>query len=102
MKPWTVNGNPFGGIPAEANTLTDAALKKAGLGDIIDEMRTNVSLAGGARPGTNAGISFNNTFNLSVPSYGGGSNGGIDVRRTVNLLADHLEGEMKRRLARTA
>jgi len=49
-----------------------------------------------------AGISFNNTFNLSVPGYGGGSNGGIDVRRTVNLLADHLEGEMKKRLARTA
>jgi hypothetical protein len=102
MKPWTVNGNPFGGIPAEANTLTDAALKKAGLGDIIDEMRTNVSLAGSARPGAGAGISFNNTFHLSVPSYGGGSNGGIDIRRTVNLLADHLEGEMKKRLARTA
>ena len=101
--PWKDDsGNPLGGVPQEANLLADQALKKAGLGDIIDEMRANVSLAGGGRAGAGAGISFNNTFNLSVPGYGGGSNGGIDVRRTVNLLADHLEGEMKKRLARTA
>ena len=100
--PWKDDsGNPLGGVPAEAGNYTDLALKKAGLGDMIDEMRMNVSMAGPQRTG-GAGMTFHNTFQLSVPTYGGGSNGGIDVRRTANLLADHLEGEMKRRLQRTA
>ena len=79
--PWKINGDPLGGIPSEANFLSEQALKKSGLGD-IEEMRANVSLASSSRSG--AGVAFNNTFNLSVPSYGGGSNGGIDVRRTAS------------------
>src|SRR4029079_13857180 len=92
MSPWTVNGNALAGIPADGTSLTDAALKQARLGDVVDEMRANVSMAGPARGG-GAGISFHNEFNLSVPTYGGGSNAGIDVRRTVNLLPAPLHGE---------
>ena len=43
-------------------------------------------------------VVFNNTFNING---GGGQGGGIDVRRTVAMLAEQLEGEMKKRLART-
>jgi hypothetical protein len=98
MRPWNINGNPFGGIPAEAAGLADQALKKAGLGDVeAMAMAYNYpSRQGGGN------IVFQNDFKLSVGGYGGGANGGIDVRRTVNLIADHLEDEMKRRLVRSA
>ena len=35
--PWKINGDPLGGIPSEANYLTESALRKTGLGD-IDEI----------------------------------------------------------------
>ena len=43
-------------------------------------------------------VVFNNTFNISG---GGGQGGGVDVRRTVTMMAEQLEGEMRKRLART-
>ena len=100
MSPWTVNGNWQGGIPAEASGLADQALKATGLGD-IEAMQASVNMTGFGRTG-GAGVNFNNVFNLSVPTYGGGSNGGIDVRRTVTLIADQLETEMDRRMKRSA
>ena len=44
------------------------------------------------------GIQFHNTFQISG---NGGGGGGIDVRRTVTMIADHLEEEMKRRMSRS-
>ena len=46
-------------------------------------------------------ITFNNTFNIQG---GGGSAGdsGIDLRRTVTMIADHLENEMNNRLLRAS
>ena len=43
-------------------------------------------------------ITFNNTFTISGGGIGGG--GGIDLRRTVSTIADHLETEMKQRMVR--
>jgi hypothetical protein len=44
-------------------------------------------------------VNFHNSFTVS----GGGSGAGaIDLRRTVSTIADHLETEMKQRLARTS
>jgi hypothetical protein len=40
---------------------------------------------------------FHNNFTIEG---GGGANGGIDIRRTVTMLADQLETEMNRRMAR--
>ena len=98
-KPWTTRDKPLDmGIKAR---------NAAGVGDIFTDIGDTPTydmmaapMAGGA--GSNSHVNFHNTFNLSVPGNGGGSNGGIDVRRTVNLIADHLEGEMKKRLARSA
>ena len=41
-------------------------------------------------------IQFNNTFNIH--GGGGGGAGGIDMRRTVTMIADHLEEEMNNRM----
>ena len=41
-------------------------------------------------------VVFHNTFNIQ----GGGGSGGIDLRRTVTMMADHLEDEMKTRRLR--
>jgi hypothetical protein len=94
-RPW----NGFNGIPQEAGYLSDAALQKAGLGD-VEAMQAATSLSTPQR--STAGITFSNTFNLGVGGYGGGSNGGMDARHTAVLIADHLEDEMKKRLQRTA
>ena len=41
---------------------------------------------------------FHNTFNIS--GSGSGQQNGIDLRRTVTMIADHLEDEMKTRMLR--
>ena len=41
---------------------------------------------------------FHNSFNIQG---GTGGNGSVDMRRTVQILADQLEGEMNRRMARS-
>ena len=45
-----------------------------------------------------SGDAFNNTFVVNAPS---GGNSGIDTRRIVTMLADQLESEMRRRMARS-
>ena len=56
-----------------------------------------------ARPGSSL-IQFNNTFNIQGGGGGGGAgnSGGIDIRRTVTMLANHLENEMNNRLLRAS
>ena len=51
-----------------------------------------------ASPGIGGGnMHFNNTFVIQ----GGSGGGGIDTRRVVTQLADQLESEMRRRMARS-
>jgi len=69
--------------------------KVAGAGD-LDYLADNGGGGGGIRT-TN--VHFHNQF--SVQGGGGGSNGGIDVRSAVRQIADQLEDEMKRRMARS-
>ena len=76
----------------EAGNVVEAA-DLPGLGDI--ESYTPVA------PSTSrngALLQFNNTFNIS----GSGGGGGIDLRRTVTMIADHLEDEMNNRLLRAS
>ena len=40
-------------------------------------------------------------FHNNITIQGGGGGDGVDMRRTVQVLADQLEGEMQRRMART-
>jgi Lysozyme like domain len=103
FRPWTVyTSGRYQQYMDEAKT----AMTNTGLGDIgdvplsassYDQMVPRNGMA--QRP-----IVFQNTFNLQsgIGGYGAGPNGGIDIRRTVNLIADHLEDEMKRRLVRSA
>ena len=50
------------------------------------------------RPTQSQNVVFNNTF--VIGGGGGGGSGGVDMRRAVSAVADHLEEEMRRRLAR--
>jgi lysozyme-like protein len=84
---WSTNAGVSTADLAEAKRAMDLA----GVGDVDSAgYRRPVSGRGGG------GVVFNNTF---VINGGGGSNG-IDARRTATVLADHLEDEMKRRMAR--
>lgn len=67
-----------------------AAIQQAGVGDI------EAAMAGGGTVRLGNTMHFHNTFNIGE----GGGGGGIDVRRTVTMIADHLEDEMNRRMAR--
>jgi hypothetical protein len=53
------------------------------------------------RSSSSGGVQFNNSFVINGTGGGNGGGGGIDIRRTVSMIADHLEDEMKRRMART-
>ena len=89
---WSATGDPFYGTisAAEANKY----VKEAGFGDYDPGDYPSPMM-----PMTNGGrtILFNNHFNIQS----GGQGGGIDVRRTVTLLADQLEATMRQRLSRT-
>ena len=89
----------------EATRIT----KEAGYGDVetpVMPMLTPMPEPSLYMPMDNGGttrqlISFQNTFVIQGGGGGGGyPNGGMDVRRTVGLIADQLEGEMNKRLAR--
>ena len=63
-----------------------------GAGDVEDYSSiTMPTLRSGA-----TSVIFRNTFNIQ----GGGGGTGIDMRRTVTTMADHLEEEMRRRVTR--
>ena len=66
-----------------------------GAGDLMED---NISGPMPMAQPRQAPMVFHNNFNIQG---GGGGSGGIDVRRTVQVLADQLEDEMKRRMART-
>ena len=106
--PWSIKGDPFAGwrAPAATTSAARAFVVDAGLGDAEmalmaasappDAMPGRLTLpmqANGA-----AGVTFNNTF--VVQGGGDPRSGGIDVRRTVSIIADHLEAEMKKRVSR--
>ena len=65
-----------------------------GAGDLLED---NIAMAPMALQQHSAPMVFNNNFTIQ----GGGGGNGIDMRRTVQVLADQLEGEMKRGVART-
>ena len=69
------------------------AITEAGLGDVDPAFYPQPTVA---RPSQAGSMHFNNTFVIQ----GGSGNSGIDTRRVVTMLADQLEGEMRRRMAR--
>jgi hypothetical protein len=87
---WDPNGDElYGTTRYQAN----ARAAVAELGDVEDMS------AGPAGTGLNMKKTtvFNNTFQIN----GQGANGGIDVRRTAQLLSDELESQMRQRMARS-
>lgn len=66
------------------------AIEELHLGDVDYAYGAPTSTGGGS-----VRVTFNNTFKIDSGSGGGG----IDVRRTVNLVADQLENEMRQRMA---
>jgi len=94
---WDKNGDPMYGAKVEE---ARAAIHSAGVGDVermqYQSYGTPVSQQGG---GFHLDLS-NSTF--QVPQSMLGQNGQqMDMRRTVTLLADYLEEEMNRRMARS-
>jgi hypothetical protein len=82
-------------LPNISEGAATAFLSKTVPGD-VEEM--SYRAMGGATQQAGSMMQFNNTFMIG---NGGGGNGGIDVRRTVTLVADRLEDEMNKRMART-
>jgi len=77
----------------EAGNVVEAA-DLPGLGDI----EQGYLPVAPSTPRNGALLQFNNTFHIS----GNGGGGGIDLRRTVTMIADHLEDEMNNRLLRAS
>ena len=71
----------------------NAARAAAGLGDMDYGF-----IAQAPAPSGPPAVIFHNNFTIQG---GSGTNGGIDMRRTVTILADQLEEELKRRVARS-
>lgn len=74
------------------NAEQGASYLNTPLGDIEGMMMS----PGGGQNIVYGGPVFHNTFQIN----GGGNGGSIDTKRTANMLADQLEEEMKRRMAR--
>jgi hypothetical protein len=89
---WSKQGDPLYGTQG-ANA--SAVVKAADLPVIGDMAEYATPMGGPVQMGKT--LVFHNTFNVG----GGGGGGGIDVRRSVTQIADHLESEMKQRMART-
>jgi hypothetical protein len=94
--PWFVNGSWKNGIPSEAAGLAQQALSKAHLGDVESSWLMPTPAASVAGNG-GATYYFTNTFNMQ-----GGTPSGVDAKRAAMTMADHLETEMRRRLARAS
>jgi hypothetical protein len=93
---WDANGDPWRRTESFQPLARDA-ISQANVGD-VDAM-VMASMMPRSSGGGGGGVNFNNTFQISAGSGGAGS-GGLDVRRTVTMIADELENEMKRRMAR--
>lgn len=90
--PWDYPGSPSWQYKVDFDKGS-AAVHAAGLGDVPNY--GDYYAAGPAGP---QGVQFHNSFVIQAGG-GSGSNAGIDLRRTVHTLADHLETEMDRRLS---
>jgi hypothetical protein len=90
------SGQPYGDVPEIFNAATFSTQQPA------SSPRMPSSLSVSAPRTSSQQIVFNNSF---VIQAGGGANTGmpqgLDVRRTVGVIADQLEAEMKKRLVRT-
>ena len=93
----------WGGYKGESDTygtnMNEARriARDAGYGDMPENYaEVNSMFTGRPDPG---GMTFHNTFVINAPN-GSPATGGIDVRRTVGILAEHLEQEMKSRTMR--
>jgi hypothetical protein len=88
------NGDPLARTQGSHAADVVAASGLQVIGDMSEYQTPRMTGGGGKN------VVFMNTFNLQSGSTSGPS-GGIDVRRTVTMMADHLENEMKQRLARS-
>jgi hypothetical protein len=86
-------------MPNISESSANAFLTKTppGIGDM--ESMNYASSVPASRPG--GGVQFNNVFHINGGSGGGNGATGIDMRRTVTLIADRLEDEMTARMARS-
>lgn len=90
---WDKNGDPLARTSGSNAAAVVAAANIPGLGDVeanYDYMSQRASAV------NNHSMVFNNTFQIG----GNAGQGGVDVRRTATLIADHLEDEMNRRQSR--
>jgi hypothetical protein len=94
-QPWSTRQG--GRHPADLSHGNEARAA-AGLGDILEENYGVVAMppAMVSSDGVKTMI-FHNSFNVQ----GVGANGSVDMRRTVQVLADQLEGEINRRMSRS-
>ena len=93
---WDRNGDPLGRTQG-SNASSIVSQANLPVGDIDYSNYPTVSPQLSDR---GALVTFNNTFNIQ--GGGGGVGGGIDLRRTVTMIADHLEDEMKTRTLRAS
>ena len=110
--PWNKNGSPLNKWRSPAANMDEARriARDAGVGDIESAQMallaaSDMSRGPGAASvsfgaGPDGGVMFHNTFVINAGGGGDPRGGGIDVRRTVSVIADHLETEMKKRVSR--
>jgi len=93
-RPGTPGSSPFENTSGSHSAEIVSAANITGLGDVMDyEMPRGTSQRGNV-------LQFNNSF--IIGGGGGSGSGGIDARRTAQLIAGHLEDEMNNRLARAS
>ena len=88
---WDRNGDEMWRTESQ-QPIAREAMKELNLGD-MDYAGPTTRTSGG----TGSRLTFNNTFQLGGT---GGANGGIDVKRAANQIADVLEDQMKQRMSR--
>lgn len=101
FSPWGMGNQGWagGGDPMNNTDMASAynIVHSVGLGDV--EAMAYAGMMPRSGGGGRGMMQFNNNFTISGGGNGAGA-GGIDVRRTVTMIADQLEGEMTRRMAR--
>ena len=90
---WDRNGDPLARTN-QYQPLATQAISDLGIGD------TDYGGGGGGGNGYNRTTVHHWAPNINVTVNGGAQ--GIDLRRTASLLADHLQGEMDKRLVRSS
>jgi len=95
---WDKNGDPLYGAKVEE---ARAAIHSAGVGDVERMQYSNFSQPDGRSMVMHVSGNTISVSDQAVRSMLGGGGSQIDIRRTVSLIADYLEDEMNRRMART-